>query len=225
MLNEYDSHVQDRRLLRTAGRPPESLPMSRLNNFTRRVSRRLVLVSLAAAAATMARPLAAQTPRTVSPQTSGPMISAAGPSFVVQEPTFATPARVVMNALFEINAGGGDTVKVNEQLVTMARFFNIHARNGTAENRLKAAAVFHGTGWTALLSDSAFGARFGGKPNPSRRLVEELLQHGAQLVLCGQTAGARNIRREELLPGVLVSLSAMTAMIALQNDGYRFIPW
>jgi intracellular sulfur oxidation DsrE/DsrF family protein len=85
--------------------------------------------------------------------------------------------------------------------------------------------VFHGGGWTALLTDSAFAARFGGKPNPSRKLVEELLQHGAQLVLCGQTAGGRNVRRDELLPGVKVAVSAMTAMIVLQNEGYRFIPW
>ncbi len=197
--------------------------MSRFNSFTRRASLRLALVSLTAAS--MARPLAAQGPGSVNQQASGPVISAAGPSFVVQEPTFATPARGEMKALFEINAGGGDTVKVNEQLVTMARFFNIHARNGVSENRLKAAAVFHGAGWTALLSDSAFGARFGGKPNPSRKLVEELLQHGAQLVLCGQTAGARNIRRDELLPGVKVAVSAMTAFLALQNDGYRIIPW
>jgi len=197
--------------------------MSRHTPLTHSASLRLVLASLAAA--TMARPLVAQTAGSVNQQASGPVISAAGPSVVVQDPTFATPARGELKAVFEINAGGGDTVKVNEQLVTMARYFNIHARNGVAENRLKAAAVFHGSGWTALLSDSAFAARFGGKPNPSRKLVEELLQHGAQLVLCGQTAGARNIRRDELLPGVKVSVSAMTAMLALQNDGYRLIPW
>ena len=173
----------------------------------------------------MARTADAQTAGSVNQQASGPVISAAGPSFVVQDPTFATPARGQLKAVFEINAGGGDTVKVNEQLVTMARYLNIHVRNGVVENRLRAAAVFHGSGWTALLSDSAFGARFGGKPNPSRKLVEELVQHGAQLVLCGQTAGARNIRRDELLPGVKVSVSAMTAMLALQNDGYRLIPW
>jgi intracellular sulfur oxidation DsrE/DsrF family protein len=170
-------------------------------------------------------PLAAQAPGSVNQQASGPVITAAGPSFEVQAPTFPTPTRGDFKALFEINAGGGDTVKVNEQLVTMARFFNIHVRNGVAESRLKAAAVFHGQGWTALLTDSAFAARFGGKPNPSRKLVEELMQHGAQLVLCGQTAGARNIRRDELLPGVKVSVSAMTAFLALQNDGYRMIPW
>lgn len=177
------------------------------------------------AALVISVPLTGQAPGSVNQQASGPVIAAAGPSFVVQDPTFVTPARGDFRALFEIDAGGGDTVKVNEQLVTMARFFNSHARNGVAEARLKAAAVFHGSGWTALLSDSAFAARFGGKPNPSRKLVEELLQHGAQLVLCGQTAGVRNIRRDELLPGVKVAVSAMMAFLTLQNDGYRMIPW
>ena len=200
-----------------------NLPMSRPSLFIRHAALRFALVTLTAAASS--RPVSAQGASPAGAQASGPVINAAGPSFPVPNPTFTTPARGELKALFEISAGGGDTVKVNEQLVSMARFFNHSARNGVAENRLKGAAVFHGGGWTALLTDSAFAARFGGKPNPSRKLVEELLQHGAQLVLCGQTAGGRNIRRDELLPGVKVAVSAMTAMIVLQNEGYRFIPW
>jgi intracellular sulfur oxidation DsrE/DsrF family protein len=185
---------------------------------------RHALLALAAVTLSLALPRAARAQGMAS-QPLGPVINSAGPSFAVPDPTFMVPAGMELKALFEINAGGGDTVKVNEQLVTMARFFNLHGRNGYAASRIKAAAVFHGSGWTALLSDSAFAARFGGKPNPSRRLVEELLQHGAQLVLCGQTMGGRGIRREELLPGVKVATSAMTAMLVLQNEGYRFIPW
>ena len=194
--------------------------MTPLTNLSHGVKALALVITVARAG-----PLGAQAPSSVSQQSSGPVITAAGPSFVVQAPTFIAPARLEMKALFEIDAGGGDTLKVNEQLVTMARFFNIHVRNGVAESRLKAAAVFHGAGWTALLSDAAFAARFGGAQNPSRKLVQELLAHGAQLVLCGQTAGARSISRSELLPGVKVSTSAMTAMLALQNDGYRYIPW
>ena len=195
------------------------MPSLLIRQHVIRTARQLV------AALVISVPLTGQAPGSVNQQASGPVITAAGQSFVVQDPTFVTPARGDFKALFEIDAGGGDTVKVNEQLVTMARFYNIHARNGVAEGRLKAAAVFHGSGWTALLSDSAFAARFGGKPNPSRRLVEELLQHGAQLVLCGQTAGARNIRRDELLPGVKVAVSAMMAFLTLQHDGYLLSPW
>jgi len=111
------------------------------------------------------------------------------------------------------------------QLGIMARFYNLHARHGIPTERLKAAGVFHGTGWWALLSDSAFAARFGGKTNPSRALVEELVANGAQLVLCGQTAAFRGVKREELLPGVKLSISAMTALNVLGADGYRLNPW
>jgi intracellular sulfur oxidation DsrE/DsrF family protein len=183
---------------------------------------RISCAVLAVCAAT--RSVSAQAPLP-GQQMSGPVIQSTGMSFKVEDPTFTIPAGHTFKAMFIINAGGGDSVKVNEQVMTMARYFNLHARNGIAEDRVKAAAVFHGNGWPAILNDSAFAARFGGKPNPSRRLVEELLQHGATLVLCGQTAGNRGIRREELLPGVKVAISAMSATEYLQSEGFQLIPW
>jgi intracellular sulfur oxidation DsrE/DsrF family protein len=177
---------------------------------------------LAVAAPTWLR---AQAPVPPGLQTSGPVIQSTGQSYKVDNPTFDVPKGHVFKAVFVINAGGGDSIKVNEQLTTVARFYNIHVRHGYDEKNVKAAAIFHGQGWPALLSDSAFAARFGGKPNPSRKLVEELLQHGAQLVLCGQTAGGRGIKREELIPGVKVAISAMTAMNVLQSQGFLYNPW
>jgi intracellular sulfur oxidation DsrE/DsrF family protein len=185
----------------------------------------LMLCRLLCAASTLATLAHAQPGSVPGQQLSGPVIQSTGMSIAVDNPTFTVPAGHVFKALFEINAGGGDTVKVNEQLVTMARFYNLHVRNGVPQARLHGAAVFHGSGWPALLTDAAFAARFGGKPNPTRRLAEELMQQGAQLVLCGQTAGNRGIRREELLPGVKVAPSAMTALMVLQADGFRLIPW
>lgn len=169
--------------------------------------------------------LYAQTSVLPGQQASGPVIQSEGMSFKVDDPTFQIPAGHTFKALFIINAGGGDSVKVNELVTTMARYFNLHARNGIADDHVRGAAVFHGNGWPALLSDSSFVARFGGKGNPSKRLVEELVQHGATLILCGQTAGNRGIRREELLPGVKVAISAMSAVEYLQSEGYRLIPW
>jgi intracellular sulfur oxidation DsrE/DsrF family protein len=166
-----------------------------------------------------------QVPGTPSLQSSGPVIQSAGRSFLVDDPTFGVPAGHVFKGVFEINAGGDFQGSVNEQLGTVARFYNLHVRHGVPEKRVQAAAVFHGMGWTALLTDAAFAKRYGGKPNPSRRLTEELLEHGAQLILCGQTAGARGIGREELIPGVKVAISAMTALNVLQSQGYQFNPW
>jgi intracellular sulfur oxidation DsrE/DsrF family protein len=180
----------------------------------------LLTLSLGAAA-----PLVAQTAPLPGGQESGPVIQSTGRSFKVDNPTFAIPDGHVFKAVFLITAGGSDSVRVNQQLTTIARFYNIHARNGVAAERVKAAAVVHDQGWPAILNDSAFAARFGGKPNPSRKLVEELIQHGTIIVLCGQTAGNRGIRREELLPGVQVAISAMSAFNVLQAQGYQFNPW
>jgi len=167
--------------------------------------------------------LAAQRPDAAGLTRSGPVIESTGPTVKVDNPTFAIPAGHVFKAVYEINRS--DTAAVSEQLTTVARFINLHARHGIPRERVQAAAVFHGSGWMALLTDSAYGARFSGKPNPSRRLVEELLAYGVQLVLCGQTAGMRGVRREELLPGVQVAISAMSAINVFQTQGYQFNPW
>jgi intracellular sulfur oxidation DsrE/DsrF family protein len=189
----------------------------------RRAAVRVAVFAALAALGTV--PLAAQTPAIPGQQPSGPVIQSTGMSIKVDNPTFLVPDGHVFKAVFVIDAGGNDTVRVNAQLNTVARFYNLHVRHGYPEDRVRAAAVVHGSGWQSLLTDSAFAARFGGKPNPSRKLVEELVQHGAQVVLCGQTAGSRGIRREELIPGVKVAISAMTALNVLQADGYRYNPW
>ena len=154
---------------------------------------------------------------------SGPVIQSTGRSVQVDDATFKIPDGHVFKAVYVIDRA--DTAEANQQLTTIARFLNLHARNGVPKERSHAAAVVHGSGWMSLLSDSAYGARFGGVANPSKQLVEELLANNVQLVLCGQTAGFRGVKREELIPGVQLAISAMSALNVFQAQGYRFNPW
>lgn len=154
---------------------------------------------------------------------SGPVIRSTGQSVKVDDATFPIPEGHVFRNVYVIDRA--DTAGTNQQLTTIARFLNLHVRHGIPLERLHAAAVVHGSGWMSLLSDSAYGARFGGRTNPSRQLVEELLANGVQLVLCGQTAGFRGVKRDELLPGVQLAISAMTALNVFQAQGYQFNPW
>jgi len=184
-----------------------------------------VLVGIGAAAVlatlALATPLAGQQRPGLTQ--SGPVIQSTGQSVKVDDATFVIPEGHVFKAVWVIDRA--DTTGANQQLTTIARFLNLHVRHGIPKERLFAAAVVHGSGWMSLLSDSAYGARFGGKPNPSKRLVEELLANSVQLVLCGQTAGFRGVKREELLPGVQLAISAMTALNVFQAQGYQFNPW
>jgi intracellular sulfur oxidation DsrE/DsrF family protein len=193
-------------------------------------SRRLTTtaaVCLAVAALALAGPIGLPSPLSAQSRPgltpSGPVIQSTGQSVKVDDATFTIPAGHVFKAVYVIDKA--DTTVVSQQLTTIARFLNLHARHGIPKDRLFAAAVVHGSGWMSLLSDSAYGARFAGKPNPSKRLVEELLANNVQLVLCGQTAGFRGVKREELLPGVQLGISAMTALNVFQAQGYQLNPW
>jgi len=174
-------------------------------------------------ALTASTALVAQAPAIPGMTQSGPVINSTGFSIEVANPTFRIPEGHAFKAVFVIDRA--DTSSVNQQLMTIARFLNIHARHGVARERVQVAAVLHGSGWMSILSDSAFGARYTGRTNPSKRLVEELIANKVQLVLCGQTAGVRGVKREELLPGILLATSAMTALNVFQAQGYRLNPW
>ncbi len=168
--------------------------------------------------------------------TTGPVIMSGGAVFDVPDATFVTPLASDFKVVFEIARGVTDATSPaganaadsltppNEQLNTVARFLNMHARAGVPRERVKLAAVVHGTAGKDLLDDETYRARYG-TANPSAPLIRELLAAGVRIILCGQTAAGRNVPRDRLIPGVQVALSAMTAMAVLQSDGYRLNPW
>ena len=82
--------------------------------------------------------------------------------------------------------------------------------------------VIHGKATRELLTDVAFQKRFG-MDNPNRALVEALIAADVEVILCGQSAAFGGYDKSELLPGVKLALSAMTALVGLQNQGYRLI--
>ncbi len=167
-------------------------------------------------------PLAAQ-------PTTGPVIQSGGAVFDVPNPTFVTPLNIDYRVVYEINRGAtdapaGERATPNDQLNTVARFLNMHARAGVPAERVRLAAVVHGTAGKDLLDDETYRARYG-TANPSATLIKELLGAGVQIILCGQTSMGRDVPRDHLIPGVQLALSAMTALSVLQADGYRLNPW
>ena len=182
-----------------------------------------VVAFVAALVVAVASPVAAQGDARANITPNGPTIQSAGPSALVEQPTFVAPANHEYRVVWEINVGSDSAQSA--QLGTIARFYNLHARHGVPLQRLHAAAVVHGSGWIALLNDEAFATRYPGRANPSKALVEELLVAGAQVVVCGQTAAFRGIRQEELLPGVKIAPPAITALNVFYAQGYQLNPW
>jgi len=157
-------------------------------------------------------------------QEFGPVIHSAGPVFDVPDPEFRTPLDMQYRIAWEAVNPAPAPDRLNTHFETAARFLNMHARAGVPLENLHLAIIVHGQAGQALLDDIGYRERQG-VDNPNKELIRELLDAGVRIILCGQTAAARNLPRDRMLPGVEVALSAMTALLVLQEDGFHVNPF
>lgn len=177
-------------------------------------------VGLLLAAALFASPLGAQQ----AARRAGPLIHSAGRVFEVTNVDFQTPLDLTYRVAFDVSQTSESPTDVNPGLNTVARFLNMHAQAGVPGRQLRVAVVLHGTAGKDLLQDEAYRSRLG-VGNPNATLLGELAGAGVRLILCGQTAASRGLPTDALLEPVEVALSAMTALVVLQEEGYHVNPF
>lgn len=153
---------------------------------------------------------------------TGPVISEFGPVYAIDKPDFETPTDHIYRVVFDVSVAPESAADLNPRIETLARFLNMHAAAGVPTQNMKLALVLHGSAGKAALVDEAYHARFG-STNPNLELLNGLSRAGVRVILCGQTAVHRGLPREDLAETVEVSLSAMTALVTLQDEGYRLI--
>ena len=154
----------------------------------------------------------------------GPVIRSAGAVFEIEDPEFATPSDREYKLAFEMADASASPERLNVVLNSVARYLNMHAQAGVPRDRIDAAVVVHGTAGWEMLDHEAYRARHG-VDNPNVELIKELVDAGVDVILCGQTASARGIPVDGLVDEVQVALSAMTAFLVLQDDGFKVNPW
>jgi intracellular sulfur oxidation DsrE/DsrF family protein len=155
--------------------------------------------------------------------TMGPVIEHYGPVFATPGTTFPLDAQAEWKVLFDVVDGGGNRTTPSRELISLARFLNMHARAGVPVEKMSLAAVIHGRATLDVLDDAAYRARFG-VANPNTPLIAALKKAGVRFWLCGQSAAANKVGVDELGDGVGLALSAMTVTAQLQRAGYTLQP-
>jgi intracellular sulfur oxidation DsrE/DsrF family protein len=153
---------------------------------------------------------------------SGPIIKDYGTVWTVPDADYALNSKSTLKAVFDIMGSPEDPKALNGSLESAARFLNMHAQNGMSPKQLKVALVVHNKASKDLLASAFYKEKFGVE-NPNENMVKALLDADVQIIFCGQSSLARGYPKEELIPGIQLSLSAMTALIQLQNENYRLI--
>ena len=161
---------------------------------------------------------------TISAQTakSGPVVNEYGKVYKIDNPDFKTDVTTTYKAVFDIMNSPEDVSQVNFNIETAARFLNMHAQSGIPLEQLKVALVVHNKASKDVITSKAYKAKYG-TDNPNEKLLNDLMEAGAEIIFCGQSSASRGFPKEKLIDGVQLSLSAMTALIQLQNDDYRLI--
>ena len=163
-----------------------------------------------------------QTTLSSQEKSSGPIIKDYGKVWKIDNPDFKVDTTKEYKAVFDIMKSAENNEAVNPSIVTAARFLNMHGQSGVPAKQLKFALVIHNNASKDVITNEAYQKRYG-TDNPNKELIKALLDAGGQVIFCGQSSLSRGFPREELIEGVQLSLSAMTALIQLQDDNYRLI--
>jgi len=152
----------------------------------------------------------------------GKVIKNHGATYAVDNPDYKTNLEEEYKVVFDVSSAPEDPAVTNKWIGTIARFLNMHVQDGKSTETLHPVMVMHGNASYGLLKNEYYKEKFG-VDNPNIDLIEALKNANVTIILCGQTAAHRDLTEERRLSDISVSLSAMTALIQLQNRGYQLI--
>ena len=152
----------------------------------------------------------------------GPVFKDFGPVASVST-DFEIPKDVKLKHSFDVSKQA-EADALNRTLVSAARFINMHVRAGVDVENIDVAVVVHGSAVNDVTNAAHYAEAVSGE-NANAALIEALTSNGVRVIVCGQSAAYYNVGNEDLLPGVEMALSAMTAHAVLQGEGYTINPF
>jgi intracellular sulfur oxidation DsrE/DsrF family protein len=139
----------------------------------------------------------------------------------VDNPTEIPDPNKEYKLLFELTAKNPDSTakEINESLDEVTRILNLHYASGIPAKNIIPVVVIHGPGLVALKTNEAYKKRFK-IDNPNLTLISDMEKIGAKFIACGQAMAFFDIKKDELLPEVKITLSAQTVLSNYQSQGY-----
>lgn len=154
--------------------------------------------------------------------TMGPVINDYGPVFTIDDADLLLETDKKYKVIFDVYTDDKKVTNMNPLITTVARFMNMHGQNGVAAENMELVIVLHGVATKNALSDQAFSKAYK-KKNPNSGLMAALKDKNVKIYVCGQSLLSKGYRAEDVSENVEVSLSALTALVKYQSEGYQLI--
>jgi len=152
----------------------------------------------------------------------GPVFEDFGQVYPLEQVDLLLDTDKTYKVIFDISTDEKKSDVMNPLINTVARFMNMHAQNGLAVDQMDIVVVLHGAATKNALNEKAFKKKFKNK-HPNEKLLKELNEKGVQIYVCGQSMKSQGYEAKDISESVKISLSAMTALVKFQSEGYQLI--
>ena len=131
------------------------------------------------------------------------------------------------NLLMEITSGIKDKKDsnhiryMNGAFSEAGRLLNLHIAAGVPKKNIHIVAVVHAAALYYLLNNETYKKKYG-VDNPNIAILKELKDAGVTFVACGQAMHFFTINKEEMMPGIKISLTAQTVLSSYQLQHYVY---
>ncbi len=152
----------------------------------------------------------------------GPVIKDFGQVYKIKNPDLLLNKDKKYKVIFDVYSDGENIKEINASINTIARFLNMHAQNNIKPENLNIVLILHGAATKNVLSEKAFKREFN-ISNPNIDLIKALKKENVQIYVCGQSFAYKGYKKNDLSKDVKLSLSALTALVKFQSEGYQLI--
>ncbi len=153
---------------------------------------------------------------------AGPVFEDFGAVFTVEDADLLLDADKNYKVIFDIYTDDKKADQMNPLMNTVARFMNMHAQNGLSEDQMEIVVVLHGAATKNALTEKAFKKKIKMK-HPNAKLINALAEKNVKIYLCGQSMKSKGYAPKDISENVKISLSALTALVKYQSEGYQLI--
>ena len=153
---------------------------------------------------------------------SGPVINNYGKVYKIENIELNLQKDKEYKVIFDIYTNTKKEGAINPLINTVARYLNMHAQNGISAENMKVAFVMHGAAAKDALTNEAYEKKFGIE-NPNASLISALKEANVDIFVCGQSYKSRGFPVKGISKDVKLSLSALTALVEYQENGYKII--
>lgn len=150
-------------------------------------------------------------------------VSSAGAIHAIPDAAHRPDPKKHYRIVFGLTAGAQAPAAINPGLDRVARAVNLYRASGVPKRNLTVVAVVSGEATAAMLDSYHYREKFG-VDNPNIRVIDELREAGVEVSVCGQAVVGQHYPLEWVSKLVTISLSALTTITTLQQQGFSYMP-